>query len=1018
MPNYPIWRGLPGRDGAATLPAGTQGQVLGYGPDGAPVPLDLPPAGPTPTGLRVQDGKLFLDMSDGTTLEVTLPAGGTTPPAQVAPSFTSQPMLTGSTALGSTITVSLGAASGTPAPTIAGSLTRPGRAAAAVAHGSTFAIEAGDQGGTITLTATATNTAGTVSRPASLTVPAANQPQPTIGGVETGTYGIPGTIYSGYILQDGDDFDAMPAFLTPTAHDGTYMTTRNYGVQSGAPRYLRGAASLGGYEADPWHTGFKDANRGVVPASFADTIVTSNGSIKIKSRRATAAEKAVMGDLADKNNLSSMFHLGRRNMMRAPCLMEMRLRFPYDIAAWDKWHPTFWLIQSQPGNGWDGLELDCEGFAPALQFNRNTWANGVGRYGPTLGTTAAVSKTAFRTYAFEVTESNGAWVVRLWEDGNLVAEGSPDYGGNVFDPTRPFHLMATNHILQAGIGQSTWNTAGASGATIECDWWRAWGPTSGVFRKPTAGAVQLQTDFDTPFSFDLATPAALWGAGVTSDVIEMIPNEDNSPAQPWVRGLLPPSVTRTGNTLAGRIADQPGRLVLARSATPVQGDGCIPQPITILVGPTIRTNTANGTEGQPFSFDAYAAVDCGDLHAGKSITVTNLPAWATFTPATGLVTGTPTGSGPFTFTLSGTNAVGQSVSGTVTGAIASVAPAAPAFTTQPALTGGTGLGNTVTVSLGAARGTPAPTITGQLARPGRAPVSVVNGATFTIEASDQGGNINLVATATNATGSVQATRTLAVPAAGAVPAYESWTGPAWFDVSDNATVTTASGNINAIANKRAAGASLTREGATAVTLAAAAQNGRSMARFARSTTDPARLVTPASAAISQVSQGDDKPYTVIAVYTPTDANTGFIWSWSDFLGSNAAQNIALVRRAASASSARREQAGLVNNDVSWGAGQVANAPRIVAVVHTGTTVSVWDTSLTKVVDATAQNTAAFGNTLRFRLGAALTVSASTFAQTACSFDLGEILVEARAVPDDDVQQAITDLATKWGIALA
>lgn len=176
MPNYPIWRGLPGRDGAATLPAGTQGQVVGYGPDGAPVSLDLPPAGPTPTGLRVQDGKLFLDMSDGTTLEVTLPAGGTTPPAQVAPSFTSQPMLTGSTALGSTITVSLGAASGTPTPTITGSLARPGRAAAAVAHGSTFAIEAGDQGGTITLTATATNTAGTVSRPASLAVPAASQP--------------------------------------------------------------------------------------------------------------------------------------------------------------------------------------------------------------------------------------------------------------------------------------------------------------------------------------------------------------------------------------------------------------------------------------------------------------------------------------------------------------------------------------------------------------------------------------------------------------------------------------------------------------------------------------------------------------------------------------------------------------------------------------------------------------------------------------------------------------------------
>lgn len=865
----------------------------------------------------------------------------------------------------------------------------------------------------VTATGAATETGSDTASGAA----ALGAPPVQIGGVTVGAQGTPGTIYWGYQLVDGDDFDTADQFLTPTSHDGTYMTTRNYGVQSGAPRYLRGAASLGGYEADPWHSGFKDAGRGVVPASFADTIVVSDGSIKLKSRRATAAEKSIMGDLSAKNNVSSMIHMGRRNMMRAPCIAEMRLRFPRALSSWNQWHPTFWLIQSQPGNGWDGLELDCEGFTQQFQFNRNTWNNGVGAYGPTLGTTAAVSATDFRTYAFEILQVSGAWRVRLWEEGNLVAEGSPDYGGNTFDPTRPFHLMMTNHILQSGLTQSVFDGAGSAGAVIDCDWWRAWKPTAATFRKPMQRPVQLMTAFDTPFSFDLATPQALWGADVIADVIEMLPNEDNSPAQPWVRGLLPPSVTRAGNTLAGRIADQPGRLVLARSATPVQGDGCIPQPITILVGPTIRTNTANGTEGQPFSFDAYAAVDCGDLHAGKSITVTNLPAWATFAPATGLVTGTPTGSGPFTFTLSGTNAVGQSVSGNITGTIASTAPIAPAFTTQPTLTGGTGLGNTVTVSLGTASGTPAPTITGQLARPGRAPVSVVNGATFTIEASDQGGNINLVATATNATGSVQATRTLAVPAAGAVPAYESWTGPAWFDVSDNATVTTASGNINAIANKRAAGASLTREGATAVTLAAAAQNGRSMARFARSTTDPARLVTPASAAISQVSQGDDKPYTVIAVYTPTDANTGFIWSWSDFLGSNAAQNIALVRRAASASSARREQAGLVNNDVSWGAGQVANAPRIVAVVHTGTTVSVWDTSLTKVVDATAQNTAAFGNTLRFRLGAALTVGASTFARTACSFDLGEILVEARAVPDEDVQQAITDLATKWGITL-
>lgn len=213
MPNYPIWRGLPGRDGAATLPAGTQGQVIGYGPDGAPVAVDLPdaegyddtaltqrvaavearpvtpayndaplvariaaveaaPAAPVPTGLRVSGGKLYLDMSNGTALEVTLPTGGTQP-AQVAPAFTTQPRLTGSTALGSTITLDLGAASGTPAPTLTGSLTRPGKAAVAVQQGATFVIDAADQGGTAQLVATATNSAGTVQATGTLVVPAA-----------------------------------------------------------------------------------------------------------------------------------------------------------------------------------------------------------------------------------------------------------------------------------------------------------------------------------------------------------------------------------------------------------------------------------------------------------------------------------------------------------------------------------------------------------------------------------------------------------------------------------------------------------------------------------------------------------------------------------------------------------------------------------------------------------------------------------------------------------------------------
>lgn len=109
-------------------------------------------------------------------------AGGTPPPAPVAPTFTTQPALLGSTALGSTITVSLGTSN---AP-LTGTLTRPGKAAAAVLDGATFVIDAADQGGTITLDVTATNAAGSATASAAMAVPAAGPP--TVQNVQDGGY--------------------------------------------------------------------------------------------------------------------------------------------------------------------------------------------------------------------------------------------------------------------------------------------------------------------------------------------------------------------------------------------------------------------------------------------------------------------------------------------------------------------------------------------------------------------------------------------------------------------------------------------------------------------------------------------------------------------------------------------------------------------------------------------------------------------------------------------------------------
>lgn len=156
--------------------------------------LEGRPAAAGLTGLRVVDGKLVADMSDGTSFEVALPvASGTTTPTAVAPAITTRPSLTGSTALGGAITVRLGAATGTPAPVLTGSLKRAGRAAQTVADGATFVVDAGDQGGTTVLTVTATNSAGTVSDTASLAIPAAVNTAPTLATIPalSATVGTP-----------------------------------------------------------------------------------------------------------------------------------------------------------------------------------------------------------------------------------------------------------------------------------------------------------------------------------------------------------------------------------------------------------------------------------------------------------------------------------------------------------------------------------------------------------------------------------------------------------------------------------------------------------------------------------------------------------------------------------------------------------------------------------------------------------------------------------------------------------
>lgn len=208
---------------------------------------------------------------------------------------------------------------------------------------------------------------------------------------------------------------------------------------------------------------------------------------------------------------------------------------------------------------------------------------------------------------------------------------------------------------------------------------------------------------------------------------------------------------------------------------------------------------------------------------------------------------------------------------------------------------------------------------------------------------------------------------------------------------------------------------------TPVTRAAGIQNGRSIARFTRVTANPARFhaSTDGSDAISQLCQGDDKPYTVVTVYIPRDTQTGYVWSWSDTVNNTDAQQIAFIRRSMNCS-IRRQVVVATTNDVTWGAGHPVGGARIVAVRHTGATISVWDNSLTKAVDGAAQDAPPFNSELIFRLGATEIQHGTdpTIGAVAGAMDLCEIIIEGESKSDAEIQQAIRDLAAKWGITLA
>lgn len=289
---------------------------------------------------------------------------------------------------------------------------------------------------------------------------------------------------------------------------------------------------------------------------------------------------------------------------------------------------------------------------------------------------------------------------------------------------------------------------------------------------------------------------------------------------------------------------------------------------------------------------------------------------------------------------------------------------------------------------------------------------------------------NVTFTCVNSAGQTRTkTQALAVAAPPAGFAYQSWSGlVGWFDASDPACITVNGSNqVTGMVNKVVGAGDLTGGGTIANrTRVANQQNSLAVVRVVRDVSSSAaviRMTALVNSLLSQAQQGNDKPFTVVIGFKPTDANTRFPWSWSDTTGTSSigVESIAPVSRSTSTQTVRRvtNNVGTVGQNVDYTNTHASGVARILAYRFTGTTLDVFDNSLTRIVTGAAQNANSFSANLKFGLFYS-EVEGTTdpqYALTQGNMDFWEIAVADNAKSVAEIQQAMTDFATKWGHTL-
>lgn len=535
-------------------------------------------------------------------------------------------------------------------------------------------------------------------------------------GLQIGGYvvGTPVRVTSGqsYTVAAGDNFEGPLDILSPANPFGKYATTRCYmsGSAGNGPRSAATGTALVVYDADPFHTGNNDANRGNAVASWADSMIQVGGKLKLKARVSSSAEQALSVD-PSMPTMGSMINTTQNLLLMVPFYLESnyaRVRQPGHTDT-GGWHPSFWFEQVNAIHTYTGTEIDFEGTNTNEGQNYVSW-QGASQPFAFAGTNVNDPyDNSYHTRGLEILIDG---TINYYVDRVLKSTHKPS---RAIDITRPYFAMFCNHVANFGgdpFSLTNWTAAGSDGAQLHVDYLMAAHGGGGNI-VPAVAPITINVAFGAAFSMVLPTTSALWGSNFT-EVLEGQAQEVNEPSGNNNGGYspLPTGVSYNAGTftLSGTITDKSGRSSLIRYPT-VQGTVIAPHRIVINVGPHLSvTSLPNAVTGSAYSYDLYAVADCGVLTSNasgvraKTIAVTGLPSGLTYTDSTGLITGTPSADFSVTLAVTITNSIGQTVTSNsafvgATAIVPGTGAAAPTLTGTATLTNSIDFDKTSLLSL-------------------------------------------------------------------------------------------------------------------------------------------------------------------------------------------------------------------------------------------------------------------------------------------------------------------------------